>query len=211
MIEKPWNRNATYCQEWEEAQIGREIVKNERLASAKAAVKCLGDDLQIADLLRCSKRQVCIRAVYEDPETELRVPVQCLIDLEPAHEDKRFGMTLADFKTCENASVRSWENAVFNNGYDAQGAMYLDLHNAATGQGRTDFLHVVQESYAPWESARRILSSEFIEIGRMKYQEALRRYCQCLKTGNWPGYDEGGRAWNGWRFIEPLPWMLNAA
>ena len=70
--------------------------------------------------------------------------------------------------------MRAWRSKVFKFNYDAQAALYLDVWEVATGEDRQDFKHIVQESYAPYQTQLRLISAEFLEIGRMKYQKALR-------------------------------------
>ena len=123
---------------------------------------------------------------YADKETGLTVPLKGMIDLEP-RVNSTFHDSLADLKTCNSASPFPWARAVFEHGYHIQAAMYLDLYNSATGQDRTTFLHVLQESYAPWEVGKRLLSQEFLELGRLTYLTALQRYCQCLAANSRPG------------------------
>jgi hypothetical protein len=205
---KPWNKNADYCKEWAAEREGLAIIKPDLHAEATAAVKTLLADEQIAVLVECSRKQVMVVGQYIDQETGLTVPLKGLIDLEPDKES-RFKDSLADLKTCNSASPFPWTRAVFEHGYHVQAALYLDLHNAATGEERTTFLHVLQESYAPWEVGKRLLSQEFIELGRLTYVSALRRYCACLAANSWPGYDtEGKMIINGWNLTEPEAWMI---
>jgi hypothetical protein len=207
---KPWNRNATYCREWEDAQTGT-VVKGDVLTQAQNAVKFLMADKQIAELIQCSEKQVMVVGEYRDEDTGIVVPLKGLIDLLPDREG-RFGSALADLKTCYTANPFSWTKAVDQHGYDIQAALYLDLHNATEGTSdRLEFLHVLQESYPPWQVGRRILSEEFVQLGRMKYLSALKRYCQCLKANSWPGFDDGEDRdiLNGWRLVQPEAWMIN--
>lgn len=205
---KPWNKNATFCKEWEAERDGMQIVKPDLHADALAAVKVLMADEQIAGLVGCSQKQVMAVGEYHDDETDLIVPLKVLIDLEPAQESP-FEDSLADLKTCATASPFPWVRAVHDHGYHVQAALYLDVYNAATGEDRTTFLHVLQESYAPWEVGKRILSQEFIELGRLTYLTALRRYCACLAANHWPGYDEDGKmVLHGWNLTEPEAWMI---
>jgi hypothetical protein len=146
-------------------------------------------------------------ASYQDAETGIVVPLRILIDLLPA-VDSDYGKAIADLKTCGSAAVRPWNRAVFDHGYYIQSALYLDVWTLATGEDRTDFLHIVQESYTPYQTEKRMLSAEFIELGRAKYVEALQKYCQCLKTGVWPGYEGSRLDWRGWQLTEPEPWMV---
>ena len=135
------------------------------------------------------------------------MPLKILIDLKPA-VDSPWGKSLCDLKTCTSAATRAWTRTVFDHSLHVQAALYLDVWTADTGEDRVDFLHIVQESFAPYETCRRMLSAEYIEIGRMKYLEALKQYCQCLKTGIWPSYGGSRMDWNGWQLIEPEPWMV---
>jgi len=206
--QKPWNKNATYCKEWEDGQDGKIVVKSELMTAAQEAVKVLTADLDIFEILRQSEKQVMVVGEYKDQETGLSIPVKGLLDLLP-DLNRRFGKSIADLKSCINGSPYPWTRTVFERGYHVQGAFYLDLYVAATGEDRIDFLHVLQESFAPWETGKRILSQEFIELGRLTYLTALKRYCQCLLSKKWPGYDSEGRmVLNGWNLTQPEAWMV---
>lgn len=209
VIEKPWNRNANYCIEWEENQTGKTVVPITKLTKAKAAVTTLLAEKEIAAFFNASKRQVLVTADYKDADTGLTVPLKFLIDLAPDAASE-FKDVLGDLKTTTSAAPGPWTRSVFEYGYHIQAAMYLDAYNAATGEDRQSFVHVLQENFFPFETARRLLSLEFVELGRMKYQCALRRYAMSVALGQWPGYDNAeARSWRGWRFTEPEPWMIN--
>lgn len=205
--EKPWNNNATVCREWntEQEMLGKSVININDSGAAFDAVKKLWCDSQVEALIETAELQTMITGTYVDPETALEVPLKIMIDIVPTVTSPFFGKCLADFKTAKNASVREWVKAVFNHDYDCQASLYTDLYVAATGEDRDSFLHVVQESFPPYQIGKRLLSQEFIQIGRNKYLTALRRYCECLKSGIWPGYDEGGL--NGWTLSEPEHWM----
>lgn len=199
--EKSWNGNANVCKAWLEGcdKAGKLPVHAEDLNDAKTAIRRIGST-------HGTQNQVEVRAVYQDFEdiagdgTTLCVPVKALLDIVPdAPAD-----WLADYKTSTSAHPRAWANAVDKYNYDAQAAFFLDLFNAATGEERTQFRHIVQENYHPFEVGRRVLSEEFLQLGRDKYFKALRLYCQCLKTGVWPSYD----APSEWTVTEPKLSML---
>jgi len=119
--------------------------------------------------------------------------------------------SLADFKTCSSAHPRSWQKHVHDYDLHTQAGLYLDLYNAATGEQRDEFRHILQESFKPWQVAKRILSVEFISLGREKYKRILKRYAACLKSGHWPDYDEGGPhdvVLDGWLTTQPVDWMV---
>lgn len=208
--DKPWNFNAGACKEWRtkaEAE-GKQVVKAETYADALAAAAIVKRDERIMRVLADSRKQVMITGFYVDKETGIRVPVRALLDLVPP---KSF---LADFKTSGSAHPRAWSRHVFQYGYHTQAARHLDLWNAATGEYRVEFRHYIQESYAPWETGRRILSEEYVVLGRDTYVRALKRYAQCLASGVWPGYDEAGNGSDmvidGHTLVQPEAWMVGA-
>lgn len=205
---KPWNWNANFCKEWREDQSPKQVVKFETHQQAQNATKFLFGDPQIRELIKNSDHQVMVTAEYQDADTGIIVPIKTLLDLVPDSQHPDYGKCLADLKTCNSAACYPWTKSVFEHGYHVQAAMYLDAYTTATGEDRTDWLHVLQESFPPWQVGKRLLSSEFVELGRLKYITALKRYCQCLKSNDWPGYESGPNLFNGWLIVQPEAWMV---
>jgi len=197
MTEKPWHGASTWCKEWMESveASGRTVISADDWSDVKAATARLLNEPELGPYVLSCRKSVLATAHWHD-ETGIIVPVKILVDLVPPDD------SLADLKTTESADPESWERSVSKWGYDYQAAMYLDVWNAATGENRTVFRHVVSESKPPYEPAGRQLSEEFLRIGRAKYQRDMRRYCECLATGEWPGYN------SGWLLTEPKPWMM---
>jgi len=211
--QKEWTLRADYCLDWEAQRIaqGQQIVSHEEYAQAKLATQALLQDHETAQVIIASKTQIMVTAAYEDRDTAIIVPCKTLIDLAPDKGHPEYGIALGDLKSTESGHPRPWTRSCFQYGYHVQGAFNLDAYNLATGEERTTFLHCVQESYPPYEVSRRFLSQEFLNLGRATYLDALRRYCRCLDSQTWPGYDEPERCkmvWQGWRLIEPEPWMV---
>lgn len=215
---KPWNWNATFCDEWakEQRAAGREIATAPQAEKAFAAQERLQSDPILMEFISRSRRQVFVLVEWFDAETGLSIPFKCLLDFAPAPEDEEFGNTLGDLKTTADASARKWRRTVFEQKWHIQAAVYLDAMNAAAGVNYTQFAHIVSESVKPYEPARRMLidgPESFIQFGRNQYQEMLALYARCLKIGIWPGYDDTdacrGGVMNGWRFVEPEVWMLD--
>lgn len=209
---KDWNKLAEECAKWETEQkaAGKTIVSAENRQRAKFAAAQFFKDPEIKDFVAASARAVMVLAVYNDPETGLRIPVKILLDLVP-RLSTLYGKMLGDFKTAATAHRRTWPRAVFNHDYAVQAALYMDIYTAATGEDRTDFAHVIQESCHPYWTAKRILTAEFLGLGRMLYRNALARYARAIATGVWEGFDDDAREhWNGWAFCAPEPWMLTA-
>lgn len=200
---KPWNNNSKTCRQWAKDQSGKLIVKPKLAAESVAAHAALLDDDRIFDLLEASKTQVMFLAQYEDADTGIVVPFKGLIDMVPGEP---FADCLADLKEYRSAHPRAWERSVVDHGLHLQAAIYLDAYNTATGENRNEFRHVLQESMRPYYSELTMLSYEFLMIGRREYKEALRLYCECLKTNKWPGYKAQTRI-SGCRVTDPPTWL----
>lgn len=208
---KPWNGNATFCKEWIAEQADRQIVSGSDVFEAHQAIRRLMADETIAAFHDASEKQVHITGEWYDKATGLVIPVQCLIDYVPKG-DSEFQKSLGDLKSTRNAGLRPFQRWCYSAQYHTQGAFDLDLFDMATrkdendkysGQGRDGWIFIVQENYPPYEVGRRLLSQEFVQIGRQTYQHALQRYARCLKTGIWSGYD----AEEEFSLISPEPWQ----
>lgn len=203
---KPWNNNATYCKEWNEIAEceGKTVISQRMFDEAQLAMNQLKSNDAIAELLDVSERQVLVGADWKD-EGGLIVPFAGLIDLVPPSGHATWGKTIADIKTARNGNPAQWARVCDDSGYDVQAALYLDLYCAATGEDRTDFVHVVQENTFPFHvvSPPPLLSTEFLDWGRSKYRRALKLYCQCLATGIWPSYPHTGIPFGHSQIISP--------
>lgn len=207
--EKPWSWNANYCKDWRDKQEdGVTVIKHDESAALLSAKAELLKDAKIRLLIECSEKQILIEAEYQDKETGIVVPLKGLVDLAPDKDNAEFGNCLADLKTCNSAHPRAWAKQVNEYGYDMQGALYLDMWTAATGEDRNTFRHALQESFPPYQTGRRILAQEFVEVGRLKYQSALKCYAQCLADNYWPDYETGRDCIDGWTITQPEAWMV---
>lgn len=198
---KDWNANSNWCKNWLSEHDGQICISSGALKEAKKAVEIAENEFD--STLGGAQYQVCIRSEYHDKETGLIIPICCLIDV------ARPSDALADFKTARSADPSKWPKEVHARWYDAQGALYLDAWNAATGENLETFVHLIQENEHPYECSRGILSVEFIKAGRAKYLNALRLYCQCLASGKWATYNDLAHNNYAGRFlIEPESWMV---
>ena len=208
IVNKEWSGNSKICQEWSEIQTenGKEVITADILADATLAITRLKSDDVLGPYMEQSRRQVLVTGEWHDEPTGLTIPVRCLIDLAPA-DDSEFAGSLGDVKTTRTAALMAFQRDVFKYGYHLQAAFDLALFNAATGQERTDWCFLVQESYHPWQTGRRLLAQDFIDLGRCDYKRLLGNYCACVKSGKWPDYDENDEAVQGWSIVSPAPWM----
>lgn len=207
-IEKDWNGNADECRAWSEEQekAGRLVLQADLNQAAQIAVQRLNSDSTIAAYRADSQTQLWLTAEWHDAETGLIIPLRALIDLAP-DKASEFGDTLADLKSTRNAACLPWARWVYRAGYHLQAALYLDIFNAATGEQRTTWCHIVQENYEPWQTAKRMLSQDFLTLGRQTYRSLLALYAKCLKRDEWPDYDSTDEAIQGWTLVAPAPFM----
>lgn len=210
-VVKPWNWNADHCKEWREVHgVGKEVVRQKDLDEAKVAVARLAQDPIMARFIDESDKQVYVTGEWHDKETGLVIPVRIMLDLVPRKESE-FYQCLGDLKTCANASLVPFQRNAFKFGYHVQAALYRDVYQDATGEDRNTYCFLLQENYPPFETGKRILTQDFQDIGKATYTRLLANYCQCLKTGKWPGYDDTDESIQGWGMCAPEPWMAENA
>jgi hypothetical protein len=202
VIQKPFNSNSTWCREWIESQGNKVVISQKELADAISAKNRLMADETIAAFHAACDKQVHVAGQWKDDKTGIIIPVQCLIDF-VGWKESEFQKSLGDLKTTRNAGQRVFSRWCYTAGYHIQAAFDIDLYTAATGEGRTDWIFILQENYAPFETGRRLLSQDLLQIGRQTYEHALSRYARCLKTGEWSGYDPADE----FSLIQAEPWM----
>lgn len=208
-VEKPWNGNATFCSEWKQQQLdnGKEIVTSYEMKNCDDAISRLKSDEIIAAWLDACDMQVLVAGEWHDEKTGLVIPVRCLIDFRPRLETE-FAKCLGDLKSTRNASIGAWNRWCFTAGYHIQGAFDTDLYVEATKEDRMTWCFIVQENFAPWQTAKRMLSVEHgLDLGRMEYKRMLELYCRCLKAGQWPDYDGHDESIQGWSLVTAEPWQ----
>ena len=191
-----WTMKSKTCREWvdDKRAKGLTVLTAEVKSNADAAVNVIRQRPELVELIRVSKKQVHVIAIWKDKKTGLEIPVQILLDLVPPADHPKFGKWLSDIKTARNGDPSNWARVVDDCGYDVQAALYRDVYCAATGEDRTDWLWAVQENIPPFHVVHPMMAatSEFMQYGRIKYQSALAYYAECLSGGKWPSYRMAG-------------------
>ena len=216
--EAEWTWKSSTCREWRDEQesLGKLVCADKERETAQAAVDWLLLDKrhgeQTKRLVEHSVKQVFVIADYTDADTGIVVPVKILTDMLPDQDDPEFGKSVFDLKTGVSAHPRAWRRAVFDGDYHVQGAMGLDIINTLPGQDRCDFRHLIVENKPPFEPAYRFLTTEYVAAGRLKYFTALKTYCRCVASGEWPSYrDESAMVLpDGYEACDLEPWMVNS-
>lgn len=170
------------AQAWRDSQTVP-IVTLAQVAEAKKAADLIRAHHFAGAILDGATAQVSALVEGVEEKTGERFKGKCRIDIVPDAAGA-FGDWLVDLKTTQSISKLPATIAEF--GYHAQAAWYLDMFNAASGENRTRWGFVFQESEAPYEIAVIELDADSIAKGREWYLAALEKWCQSHKTGNFP-------------------------
>lgn len=205
---KPWAYQSTTCRQWgvDQRAAGKEIVTKDQIEDASALIHRFTADPIIAAWHEACDKQVHIQGVWKDPDTGVSFPVRCLLDYVP-RADTEFHNCIGDLKTSHSGELRKFTRDCFAFGYHIQAAVGLQLHNAATDEGRAKWCIVGAENFEPWQPFKRFFHETFLELGQLHLLSALRVYAECLKTDVWPGYDDNDDAIQGWGLLVAEPWM----
>lgn len=113
-------------------------------------------------------------------------------------------LTVIDYKTTgTSARPDDVERHLFDMNYHLKAAFYERGLNVLhpEGAGRRKFLFLFQETDAPYECSLVGLSEGAMMIGRKQATYAIRRWQQCMRSGEWPGYGDRTHA------AVPPPWI----
>lgn len=184
LIDKPWNWNATACQEWWAAQ-DREVITFADHQAAQKAVAALVGNPSIKDVLSDAKTQVALRLDYE-ALPGIVVPLKGLLDIVPSLSSP-WSNALVDLKEVGRLDdADQISRTIHNFGYHVQAALYLDMWNALTGENRDSFIFLFQHEEEPHETAKVTLGPGAILQGREWYRNAVARWADCVTRDFWP-------------------------
>lgn len=96
--------------------------------------------------------------------------------------------TVIDYKTTLSCEDGAFERSSRKFGYDFQVGFYLEGINKSTLEEH-NFIFIAQEKQAPYLSRVYICDEGFINAGKRKYRELLRRYHDCKVKNEWKGYE----------------------
>ncbi|MYU20766.1 hypothetical protein GTY84_02630 [Streptomyces sp. SID8352] len=125
--------------------------------------------------------------------TDRRTGVRCRCrpDWMPTRQDNG-RLVVVDYKTAKAVDEAALAKAVYDRGYHAQAAFYLDGVKAAGLHGDQEpaFIFVFQAKTAPYLVHLVELDSPALALGADRNERALRIYAECENTGIWPGFND---------------------
>lgn len=141
--------------------------------------------------LKNTWHHISAEAVVEQAAyAELRVGFETVLCKSKADLWRRHENTIADLKSCQDASPRAFRRDIYRYGYHISAAFYLDVFSAATGHRHDDFVWIAVEKQPPFGVAFYAATQEMIDEGRRLYREALAIYADCLTSGVYPDYPD---------------------
>lgn len=211
----PWSPVMGVCRAWvkEREAEGRIVVDrktNEKVLHSLEVVKLHAD---LLSLIQNSDHQVFAMAEYHDKETGIVVTVKTMGDMVP-HDDPMlpWSKCLFDLKSARNGNPYSWPSICWSEGYAVQLAIYSHVLSLALSRELSTAGHIIIENEAPFHVVEPwpMLDAEFMELARLRYVEALKTYCRCLKTNEWPSYPlmAGTLVSQGMQFMKPTTRMM---
>ena len=125
--------------------------------------------------------------------TDARTGVRCRCrpDWMP-HRQENGRLVVVDYKTAKAVDDAALQRAVYERGYHAQAAFYLDGVKAAglAGDQEPAFIFVFQSKTAPYLVHLVELDFPALTLGAARNERALRTYAECERTGIWHGFND---------------------
>lgn len=101
---------------------------------------------------------------------------------------------IPDLKTIASADGQSCRKAIGEHGYHVQMALACEGLEVLTGEKFDDgCVLVFAEKKRPYCINVKPIDAQAIYVGRQIIRRAVRKFAECLKRGEWPGYEDSGR------------------
>lgn len=170
--------------EWEAEAGDAEIITADQYDTAMRQAESVRRLPEVAEALTRGFAEAS--AFWKDEETG----VMCRVRPDWV-SDTGSGVILLDVKTYSDASPDEFARQVARKGYARQDVMYSDGYSNAAGVDVEAFYFIAVESTWPFAASVCQLDDESADAGYMQYRDALHRYANCVKKGEWPGYPNG--------------------
>lgn len=185
-----------FWNDWDAKNAGKIILPVESFALIEAMYDALMSDSYIAELFDEGDSEITLR--WDDQDTGL----PCKARADRWNRRLRF---MADLKTTDDASERSFGRSVVKYGYDITHAHYSEGAKAC-GEPIERYLIVAQEKRAPYLPIVYQLDAAGEARGYEIRQRSMETMDQCLMTNTWPGYPRGVQplALPGWAIANEM-------
>lgn len=184
-VTKPWNGNATACEEWLAAHTDKPVLRATGDHSAewlnRAAEKLLADRRFQEVQSVCPQKEVSIFARHEEHANCL---IKCRPDMLGLHDSRA---VFADIKTTTNAGTHAFSRDMLRFGYHKQFALIrhaLHQHRYSPVHG---FLVIVEKGENPRVQVRQ-LAERAMDKGDLDLDDDFTIYLRCRMANAWPDF-----------------------
>jgi len=174
-IDKAWKA--------EQEAAGRLVLKNaeyERIKGMAAAVKACRSAMELLE--GDGEAEIC--GYWYDPGFP---EVLCKIRMDWL---KKPSGVIVDLKSTKDSRPSYFIRSAYNFGYHTQAAWYPYGLTQITGVVHEDFYFIAVEKEPPFGLNVYRAEPDFIQVGQVDCQKAVRIYADCLKTKTWPAYPD---------------------
>ena len=212
MVEKPWNWNATICQEWREAQIGigKQIISQDDWDAAVAIGRNMRANEHAARLLGCGWCELTITQTDERFPVPLKGRIDWLASTSAKLTD---AWAIADPKGTND--INAFKREAIGYGYHRQMAFYRKLVRDEIGKQLPVFLIALEKS-GTHRCRPTQVDASLLDMGEEQNERDLDRLAEAYRINQWPlDHDENldvlaAPAWmlakQDAPAIEPAPW-----
>ncbi|MDP2358689.1 MAG: PD-(D/E)XK nuclease-like domain-containing protein [Beijerinckiaceae bacterium] len=178
-----WRTNAAKAWRATQIEAGRTVLKPED----KITIKGIADRLKAHPLVRGGilSGEIERSLIWKDAETD--VWLKSRPDVLPYG-----GELVADLKTCAAADADSTRRSINDYGYHMQLALCGIGMKAVLDRdiSDNDYALIFAETKRPFAINVKPIGAEAIVYGRMQLRRALRKFADCFRKKEWPGFDD---------------------
>jgi exodeoxyribonuclease VIII len=169
---------------WRDANVGRQIVTAEDMATAEAQRAALLAVPELAHALSNGRAEVS--AFWIDSRTGLL----CKLRADWLHTLPDGRVIVVDLKTTADADPAEFGRSVWKFGYHRQAAHYT-AGLTACGIDVAAFLFAAVTNARPFLAVPYMLDDEATRKGAEQVVELLDRFAECRRANHWPAYGDG--------------------
>lgn len=176
---KKWTLNADWCKSWvsEQAEAGRAVLSDGDIDK----IKRMRDSLARHPIVQAGALNGRVERSLFAKVADIWLKARP--DVIPGD-----GSDFVDLKTARAVDDDSLSKAIFNAGYHVQGAVVRMVWREL-GYEFGSFVLAFLEKKAPYEVRFFEVRTQDLDLGERQARSAIRTVKECLKRGEWPGYD----------------------
>ncbi len=181
------SKNRERRKAWREDQDPEAVIITEKeLDSLLDIFDSLSEHDQAGQMLRNGKPEVT--GFWKHKETG----VHCRVRPDYLSTDSDGNLYVIDIKTTRNANPGLFSTDCANYGYHVQLAYYHDGVAQIMGREPTSAAIIAIEKSVPYAVHVYWLDEKWLEVGRIEYERALRKFVECMEKSEWLGPQGSG-------------------